>query len=873
MKRYNIHPLGLLVGVICFVIGSNLAIYWSHEFWRMATEEDEEAPSETTEQTEPERPEPAPDEPPPGRVRHPSPGSAAPLDPVYRDLPGRCGSLRAVHHGRAETIAPTRTDYDVDIRGDLASVTVEQTFANPTETALDAVYQFPLNRKAAVYAMSMEVDGRVVHAEIQRKEEARRSYERAKRRGKQAALLSQKRPNWFTQRVANIAPDATVDITLRYVHALPMEDGAHQLVLPMQVGPRFGAGGTSHNGLIAGTPDAEPLPIVAGNVSDALRASGSRAGVSVDVRIDAPMPVEAIASSSHTIRVQEYDRRDWRVGLADSRGAADEHFRLRFRMAGDQPRAGVNAYWDDEANKGYFNLLVEPPETPDRGVVRGRELVFVLDTSGSMRGRPLRASKRFVRRSLKQLRRDDAFRIVRFSNRATGFSSEPVPATPEHVERALGYVDRLRAGGGTQYRPGIERALDPATPEGRMRMVVFLTDGLIGYERKVLGLLERKIGEARLYGLGVGGRVNRYLLEEMGRMGRGFARFLDPGEALDDQIDRAVRRIRSPVMTDLRVDWGSLHVDGVTPDPTPDLFAGEPVRVHGTYTNPGRHTVTVEGDVAGERVAMDLEVMFPETTSDGRAVELTWARRRIADQMHRYAAGRLHADEREAIRERVVGLGLEHSLVTEWTSFVAVDERGEAAATGRRHGSRPTPAKSGDTLTLGAKQRRRSSGSSGRSLGSLGAKRTKRRGVGGLGVKGAARGGGGGTGFGRVGGVGGGGTGAERASKETSDSASVAPGQPTVEGALSKSVIRRVVGQHRREIRHCYERALKRDPSLEGRVEVQFTISPSGTVVAALVQKTTLDDTSTEACVNRMIRRWSFPNPKGGVVVVVTYPF
>ena len=270
---------------------------------------------------------------------------------------------------------------------------------------------------------------------------------------------------------------------------------------------------------------------------------------------------------------------------------------------------------------------------------------------------------------------------------------------------------------------------------------------------------------------------------------------------------------------------------------------------------------------------MDLEVMFPETAGDGQAVELTWARRRIADQMHRYASRRLDADEREAIRERVVDLGLEQSLVTEWTSFVAVDERGEAAATGRRHGSRPTPAKSGDMLALGPKQRRRPSGSSGRSLGNLGAKSRRSRGFGGIGLKGAGRGGGGGAGVGRAGGLGGGGTGAKRAPKEKSVSASVLPQRPTVEGSLSKSVIRKVVAQHRREIRRCYEWALERDPSLAGRVEVQFTVSPGGRVVAVLVQKTTLDDASTEGCITRMIRRWSFPKPKGSGVVVVTYPF
>ncbi len=321
-----------------------------------------------------------------------------------------------------------------------------------------------------------------------------------------------------------------------------------------------------------------------------------------------------------------------------------------------------------------MSLLLEPPASARAEQITPRELVFVLDCSGSMSGTPLEASKRFMRRSLPKLRPSDWFRIIRFSDAASEWTAAPVPATQENVRAGLRYVESLYGSGGTLMTSGIRRALAPPVPENAIRLVVFLTDGYIGNDVEIVRLIQQERGEARFFSFGIGSSVNRYLIREMARVGRGAARIVLPSEDANLAADELADRLAAPVLTDVEIDWSETPVFDAFPHELPDLFLGQSLRVMGRYTKAGTYSVTVRGKIAGQPVSLPLELALPSQQSGiaGDALPILWARAQIEDRMTSFMNPAVSAAERERFQEEVTELGLAHRLVTQWTSFVAV---------------------------------------------------------------------------------------------------------------------------------------------------------------------------------------------------------
>jgi Ca-activated chloride channel family protein len=318
------------------------------------------------------------------------------------------------------------------------------------------------------------------------------------------------------------------------------------------------------------------------------------------------------------------------------------------------------------------SLLIEPPVPSEQLPIAPREVVFLLDTSCSMAGEPMDASKRFMTQALQGLRPQDTFRVLRFSDSASGLSEAPLPATPLNVARGQTYVDELVGQGGTMMTQGVRAALEPAADPERVRIVVFLTDGYIGNDVEVIGLVEQELGDARLFSLGVGGNVNRYLLEEMARSGRGTARIVEDPAQAQAAAESLAAQLESPFLTDVEIDWGDAVVEQVTPRVLPDLFLGDSLRVMALVQAPGTLDVTVRGTLGGERVALLAQVVVPAESEGGEALPVVWARGVISDLMLDYISPRTDAVGRERVQHQVTALGLEHRLVTRWTSFVAV---------------------------------------------------------------------------------------------------------------------------------------------------------------------------------------------------------
>ena len=624
------------------------------------------------------------------------------LAAVPDDLGGR---IEAQVNGKPITLPLLKTDIDADVQGDVAQVTVTQTFANPLNQAVHATYLFPLNETAAVNAMTMEVGDERIQAKIQRIETARATFEKAKSEGRSAALLSQHRPNMFTQDIANLMPGLPIKVTLKYAQTVPRLDGGYELVIPLVVGPRYqpqGAGvapgqpaapggvqhwnattGTSGNATAANSQTAygqwevQQLPAYSPVFELNVPEQIDPERVGLVIHINPGMAITHLKSRTHPITTTTPESGRAEVRLSNGRTLDNRDFVLRYTLAGTRTQAGLLAYRDQRG--GFFSLLLEPPQIPAAADITPREMVFVLDCSGSMNGLPIDASKAFMRAALRRLRPTDSFRIIRFSDAATEFSAQPLPATPQNIQAGLRYTDGLNGEGGTEMSTGIRQALTPPVPAGALRLVTFLTDGYIGNEAEILALIQANLGAARLYAFGVGTGVNRYLLNEMGRVGRGFTRYMDPTEDQEKVAGELAERLQSPVLTDIQIDWGGMEVSDPSPERIPDLFAGQSLRLQGRYARPGRHEITVHGLVQGRPATLPLQIDLPETSTEGEAVPILWARALIGELHYQLTTG-AHQPGHEtantdALKQRITDLGLNFSLVTPWTAFVAVSEQ------------------------------------------------------------------------------------------------------------------------------------------------------------------------------------------------------
>lgn len=564
--------------------------------------------------------------------------------------------------------------YEVNIAGDLAQVRVHQKFTNPFEKPTEALYAFPLHEGAAVHAMEMQLPNEIIRAKIKRKKEAQETYEKAKAEGKAAALLEQHRPNMFTQKVANLMPGGSITVTLDYVHPVPRVDGEYLLTLPLVIGERFSPGDMSGNELVKGSGEYNELPAGAGIKGEVSPA------VDIKVYVDASAALSNVRSDTHAVEVANVSSKRAVIELAAGKIRTDRHFQLHYALAGKTTHAGIMSAWDEAKKFGHASLLIEPPQTVPDEMAVPREMVFLLDCSGSMGGYPMEASKIFMLHALRNLRPSDTFRVIRFSDSATEFSKKPLRATPANIERGIAYVKGLHGSGGTRMTEGIRQALTVPEPPNTLRLVTFLTDGYIGNDYEVIRQVRGEIGDARLFSIGVGRSPNTYLMDELGRMGRGWTRYIDPTDEVESTSKALAEKLQTPILTDIEIDWGNAPVQEVYPKLIPDVFAGDGLRLNFAFDKTGTYRGKVLArDASGQPVTLPFELALGhESTHAARAMQVTWARARVDHLMQEMLTPEKMRTERgddAALRERITETGLEYAVVTQWTSFVAVSEK------------------------------------------------------------------------------------------------------------------------------------------------------------------------------------------------------
>ncbi len=559
------------------------------------------------------------------------------------------------------------TDVRMSVTGIVNRVTVEQRFVNPTGEWKEGVYVFPLPEKAAVDHLRMKVGERVIEGMIKERGEARRTYETAKSEGRKATLLDEERPNMFTTSVANIGPHDEVVVAIEYQETARYDEGTFRLRFPMAITPRYVPGeamaslGERAGGLqpTQAVVDADRItpPVVA-------RSEGYVLPVRMTIDLDTGVPVASVSSTYHPMNVQAQGNHRYRLTLQDAPVPAARDFELAWTPSvGAAPTTAL--FTETRGSRTYALLMALPPALAKSAPRVPREVTYIVDTSGSMEGVSMAQARDALAMALDRLQPGDRFNVIEFNSTTRSLFAAPVDVDDTTMQRAKQFVAGLRARGGTEMLPALEIALAGPREASMLRQVVFLTDGAVGNEDAILSLVGARIGDRRLFTVGIGPAPNMFFMTKAAQFGRGTYTAIGDVREVKEKMTALFRKLESPALTDIEVAWPA-GAD-VWPRVVPDLYAGEPIVVSAAYD-----TGAAAGNIAvsGRRAGAVWSTLLPGTSSvEESGVGVLWARAKIDALMD---AGRRGAPQ-EDIRAAVIDVALAHHLVSKFTSLVAVD--------------------------------------------------------------------------------------------------------------------------------------------------------------------------------------------------------
>ncbi len=612
------------------------------------------------------------------------------------------GTLKIIGKPSASVCPLKHTSVDAKLSGFIGRVTVKQSFHNPLNEPIEAVYIFPLPNRAAVDSMVMKIGDRVIKANIKSREDAKRIYNEAKNAGKRTALLEQERPNIFTQSVANIMPNDKIEITISYVEQLSYCDGVYEFVFPMVVGPRFIPGGSRD---FNAPNDDELVPVTkeekvklnkeqsgtgwavdtdrvpdASRITPVVTPPGTRAGhdISLKVSIDSPVAINDINSVLHKVNIAKSKNLNPPynaiIELKKEDSIPNKDFILKYSVAGKKIEEGF-IYHNSGKNGGFFSLVLQPPDRPSANEITPKEMIFVIDTSGSQSGWPLAKAVETMTHCIDNMNADDTFNLLDFSNQTIKLFNQPVPSTAENRKKAKDFLTNKLAGGGTHMLPAVVESLQLKEDPKRLRIVCFMTDGYVGNDMEIIDSIAKNLGNSRLFSFGTGNSVNRYLIDKMAEAGRGEAEFVTLNRSGAEVAEAFQRKIGTPMMTDVSVDWNGMPVSEVFPQNHPDLFSSKPLIFTGRYSKAAKGRITIKGNIAKRPFSKKIEVDFPANEPKNDVLASLWARTKIESLMDKDLTGIQSGNPNADIKRKITQLGLDFNLVTQFTSFVAVEEK------------------------------------------------------------------------------------------------------------------------------------------------------------------------------------------------------
>lgn len=566
------------------------------------------------------------------------------------------------------------TKVDMKINGIVARTVVKQTFSNNSNNWIEGVYIFPLPDESAVDHLRMKVGDRIIIGEIKKKNKARKIYTAAKKQGKKATLLEQERPNIFTTSVANIGPHEKIEVEIEYQQLVRYVDSTFSIRFPMVVGTRY----------IPGDPVNEKTASVLNvngsgwavntdQVPDAGRITppvshpdlGKINPVELTIHLDPGFKVGSIKSLYHGIdSTKDEDHQTYSIQF-NNKVWADRDFVLEWVPA-DQKSIQAALFSEIRNEKAHYLLMVMPPSTSSSARALPRELVFVLDSSGSMGGASLRQAKEALKLAISRMTSQDRFNVIEFNNKADKLFDDPKQVSSESINMAISYIDKLQARGGTEMSSALRMALNGDHKTDRIRQVIFLTDGCVGNEEALFSLISNRLGDSRLFTIGIGSAPNSYFMTRSAQIGRGTFTYIGKVSEIQDKMTLLFEKLENPVFTNVQLLADGKPVTGY-PDPIPDLYMGEPL-TFSTRLDEIPDKFTLRGMTGAEPWSITLK---GTAKSSAAGIATHWARQKIRFLMDSMALGA----DKEKVRQDIINTALANHLVSRYTSLVAVEQK------------------------------------------------------------------------------------------------------------------------------------------------------------------------------------------------------
>jgi Ca-activated chloride channel family protein len=558
--------------------------------------------------------------------------------------------------GETEQLPLKSTDVDVNIAGAIADIKVRQCYTNTGSKPIEAIYIFPASTRAAVYNMVMKIGEREIIAIVEEKNEARTQYETAKNEGKTASLLEEQRPNVFQMNVANIMPGATVEVELSYTELLVSTDNVYEFVYPTVVGPRYVSNAEIENNTNetwTGNPYLE----------EGVKPTST---LKLNVSLNTGIPLKEIRCETHKNDISYQGKSSATLEMKEPDGG-NRDFVLQYRLAGEAIESGILLYEDPNGEK-YFLAMMQPPKRVEPEMVTPREYVFIVDVSGSMSGFPLEVSKDLMKTILNGLKATDKFNIVLFAGGSEVYSQTSLPATQKNITAAVNYINNLNGNGGTELLDALKTAMNLNADDTYSRSFVILTDGYVSVEKEAFDYIRNNLGNANFFSFGIGSSVNRFIIEGMAHAGCG-----EPFVALDNQeavkqAKKFISYVSSPVLTSINVSFNGFEAYDILPEHFPDLFANRPLIMVGKYKSEANGTITITGKTGNETFRNTWNVSNAIKPTSTKAIKYLWAREKI-----RIIGDYHNLTQNEELRKEIIKIGKQYNLLTEYTSFLAID--------------------------------------------------------------------------------------------------------------------------------------------------------------------------------------------------------
>lgn len=589
----------------------------------------------------------------------------------FRDKAGR--KAPALHLG---------SDIHVDINGMVAEIRLQQRFKNQGTQWLEAVYVFPLDDQAAISAMQMRIGERLIKGKIAEKKAARKQYQLAKKRGQKAALSEQQRANLFTQRVANIAPGETVEVELTVVQSVKLQDMAElgglqfKLRIPTTLTPRFIPGEPipsqdlqlDQHGWAQATksvPDAAKITPPMINSADIINP------MSLQLVLDAGLPLASVESPSHKLLVQK-SADEHRISLANGVVAMDRDFILQWSPnPSNQPRAAL--FRQSKEQSDFAMLMMLPPQNLLAPLPR--EVIYIIDTSGSMDGESIIQAKAALASAIRQMNDGERFNIIEFNSNFSLFSSQAVDMNMHNRMQALDFVSALQSGGGTKMLPALQEALKNKPQEGFLKQVVFITDGSVGNETELFREINKLLGDSRLFTVGIGSAPNGFFMRKAAEFGRGSHRYISRLDQVSKEIGMLFKQLSAPVLRDVKITWPEHLKVQALPSRIADLYMGEALLIQAKLSDKNASeiiggNVVVQGQLATGPWQQSIP-LGALADSQHKGLSNLWGRKKIAELEDEKTLGR----NPEEVKQAVLRVALAEQLLSPYTSFIAVEEK------------------------------------------------------------------------------------------------------------------------------------------------------------------------------------------------------